>query len=426
MVTECGVPAIIKSDNAPEFKSAKWTSFLRSHCIRSQFTEAYHPNQNLAERRGGTLKAATIHLITVTQAPKEYWCYALEFIALVRSCVAKRSLNWKTPHELHFGDTPDISVFRFVFWQPIWYYSPTGSFPNPRMLKGRFLGISPNVGDAFCFRVLTEPDDPSTDAPVVIARSVIRARTEVHQSARMILRNMTESNTRINAGYDAALDFRALTNSHGDEPPTSVAEEDDTQFVDTSTTMQQLHNQLTQDGTTSSDPFQNGFLEVFGPQPTSPSIPAAEVPELVAPIPTSPDHIPQTDHTISQTPTVVMASDSNNVTEQITTSDNFEHVTFASDSVTPDSVIVSPMTDPSPNVLPEVTQDEDEEEMAVQEEVASFIVEDVNDDDANFDQFASIVSHQWSDGILQFEVQWKTQEKSFLPFLYLSVIILKL
>jgi hypothetical protein len=40
------------------------------------------------------------------------------------------------------------------------------------MLRGQFLGIAKNVGDAFCFLVLTNPDD--TNKPQqVIARTVV-------------------------------------------------------------------------------------------------------------------------------------------------------------------------------------------------------------------------------------------------------------
>ena len=47
--------------------------------------EDYHQNQNLAERRGGDLKTATIKLFHKTpHAPIRYWCYALEYITYVR------------------------------------------------------------------------------------------------------------------------------------------------------------------------------------------------------------------------------------------------------------------------------------------------------------------------------------------------------
>ncbi|KAI2505565.1 hypothetical protein MHU86_8901 [Fragilaria crotonensis] len=145
MVAECGAPTRLKSDNAPEFKGKRWISYLESLSIKSEYTEAHHPNQNLAERRGGALKAATVHLLTVTGAPLAYWCFALEYMCLVRTVLARRSLNWLTPHECHWGERPDISVFRFIFWQPVWFYQPRRAFPRAKMLKGRFLGVAPSV-----------------------------------------------------------------------------------------------------------------------------------------------------------------------------------------------------------------------------------------------------------------------------------------
>jgi hypothetical protein len=58
MVTDCGAPSLIKSDNAPEFKGKTWVDYLRKHQIPSQFTEAFHQNENYCECRGGAIKAA--------------------------------------------------------------------------------------------------------------------------------------------------------------------------------------------------------------------------------------------------------------------------------------------------------------------------------------------------------------------------------
>jgi hypothetical protein len=101
MVTDCGAPNQIRSDNAPEFKGRTW----------SFFTEAYHPNENPCERRGGALKAAVIHCLAVTNADLEFWCYCLEHICLLQSVIARRRLRRQTLHELHYSDTPDISMF---------------------------------------------------------------------------------------------------------------------------------------------------------------------------------------------------------------------------------------------------------------------------------------------------------------------------
>ena len=134
MLVDCGVPHIIHSDNAPEFKSDQWTKLTQMYLIKNTYTEAYHPNQNLCECCGGMLKAATSHLLLVTGAALKFWCYALEYIALLQSVIAHQNLNWESPHTLHFGDTPHISIFHFIFWSPIWYYAPSNSFPNSKML----------------------------------------------------------------------------------------------------------------------------------------------------------------------------------------------------------------------------------------------------------------------------------------------------
>ena len=51
LVTDCGAPTCMKSDNAPEFKGKRWVSYLENLTVESKFTEAHHPNENLAERR---------------------------------------------------------------------------------------------------------------------------------------------------------------------------------------------------------------------------------------------------------------------------------------------------------------------------------------------------------------------------------------
>ncbi len=104
MVADCGAPMVIKSDNAPEFKGKRWVDYLSSMSIRSEFTEAHHPNDNLAERCGGTLKAATVHLMKICGSPLINCCFALEYMCLLRTVIARRSLSWSTPHEAHWGE----------------------------------------------------------------------------------------------------------------------------------------------------------------------------------------------------------------------------------------------------------------------------------------------------------------------------------
>ena len=167
------IPELLHSDNAPEFKGKRFTKVMRQHLVQTKFSEPHHPNQNLAEPRGGQLKAAVVRLLQVTKAPLEFWCYALEYVALVRQHLARRSLSWKTPHECFFQHTPDLSMFRIPWWCPIWYYAPKRAFPEARMLPGRMVGIAWDQGDAFCYLIVTEDGSGSIQ---VLSRSVVRRR----------------------------------------------------------------------------------------------------------------------------------------------------------------------------------------------------------------------------------------------------------
>jgi hypothetical protein len=64
-------------------------------------------------------------------------------------------------------------MFQFEFCCPVWYYAPKQSFPKSKMLRGWFIGIAKNVGDAFCFHVLTDANDTKKPQQV-IARMVVK------------------------------------------------------------------------------------------------------------------------------------------------------------------------------------------------------------------------------------------------------------
>ena len=158
---------------------SSWLAVCRDFCIESHNSEAYHQNQNLAERRGGNYKFAIVKLFhnSPSEVPEEFWCYAMEFIALVRGCLARKSLGWKPSEELLFGETLDISVFRFPWFAMIWYYNPNKSFPKDTMLPGYFLNIAPTVGDAFSYVILPEKElikfkKHKRYNPVTLTRSV--------------------------------------------------------------------------------------------------------------------------------------------------------------------------------------------------------------------------------------------------------------
>lgn len=82
-LAKCGIMTHLKSDNAPEFNSEQFTARLKQICVDQSFSETEHQNENIAEPRGGNLKAATVHTLTTTGAPTVFWCFCLEYTALV-------------------------------------------------------------------------------------------------------------------------------------------------------------------------------------------------------------------------------------------------------------------------------------------------------------------------------------------------------
>ena len=97
----------------------------------------------------------------------------------VGSYLSKDTLKGRCPQEKLLGHTPDISKFRFAWFQPVWYYSPTLSFPQDRMEPGFFLKMADNTGDSFAYEILpgkTYEDIPLRRNPTVLVRCVVRER----------------------------------------------------------------------------------------------------------------------------------------------------------------------------------------------------------------------------------------------------------
>ena len=107
-----------------------------------------------------------------------YWCYASEFLDKIRRYWSKPKLDGKCASEMVLGETPDISRFRFCWSEPIWYYSPSVSFPHDKMEPGFFLDMAENTGNNFSYVILPAElysDIPLNRRPVTLVRSVVRS-----------------------------------------------------------------------------------------------------------------------------------------------------------------------------------------------------------------------------------------------------------
>ena len=78
------------------------------------------------------------------------------------------------PVQASLGETWDISpLYQFVFWQKVSYTNPGVTFPKDKHHPGRWLGVSPNVGDLLTYRI--EPDHKHYGRHVELHRSAVHA-----------------------------------------------------------------------------------------------------------------------------------------------------------------------------------------------------------------------------------------------------------
>ena len=107
-------------------------------------------------------------------APAIYWNWAIIYACQINNYTSHAALNWKTPWEKTFGETPDISAFwGFSFYQKVRYLVKSIKFPENKAKPGRWLGIDWESGDQLTYKIL--PDDPNVPLgqKLILTRSVL-------------------------------------------------------------------------------------------------------------------------------------------------------------------------------------------------------------------------------------------------------------
>lgn len=198
---EIGVPRAIKSDNARSETGYDWTKWCRTYRVKSSTTEPHSPWQNKSERGIADLSRMVKRIMKKFDVPlsRHGWCQL--HCANIRNHLASRKLKWRTPTEKLLGDTPDISKFRFHFWEPIEYWEPAKQ-PESGWKKGRFLGIDESSGDDMTFFIETEKD-PGEGRNIVLIRSNVRTRyTDKFPPSGEMESGSTESHDNVKFSMD--------------------------------------------------------------------------------------------------------------------------------------------------------------------------------------------------------------------------------
>ena len=102
----------LRSDRGGEYLSYEFGMHLRQCGIVSQLTPPGTPQRNgVSERRNHTLLDMVRSMMSLTDLPLSFWCYALETAAFTLNTAPSKSVE-TTPYELWFGKKPKLSFLK--------------------------------------------------------------------------------------------------------------------------------------------------------------------------------------------------------------------------------------------------------------------------------------------------------------------------
>ena len=149
-IREVGASNKTVTDNYQVLTGTKWNNINQKYCIDTGLTVPKHQHQKYCEQVGGNFKFAVLKLIhNNPHAKVSYWCYSASFLDNTRRYISHPSIKNRSGYEFIKGETGNISIFRFYWFGPIWFYNPQSSFPKDKMEPSFFLDLADNTGDNF-------------------------------------------------------------------------------------------------------------------------------------------------------------------------------------------------------------------------------------------------------------------------------------
>ena len=106
------------TDNTQVLTGTRWTSINRRYCILAGLTVPLRQHQSYCEMTSDKLKFSLCKLFHNTpHVPIKYWFYAASFLDRVRHYLSRSSLDGRSGLEQIKGDTSDIIIFRFRWFE---------------------------------------------------------------------------------------------------------------------------------------------------------------------------------------------------------------------------------------------------------------------------------------------------------------------
>lgn len=103
----------LRSDNAKEYVSKEFNSYIESQGITRQLSVAHTPQQNgVPERANKTIVEMARVMLIQSNVPRELWAEAVNTAVFIRNRCPSRANNGFTPYELWSERKPNVKFFR--------------------------------------------------------------------------------------------------------------------------------------------------------------------------------------------------------------------------------------------------------------------------------------------------------------------------
>ena len=209
LFTRDGVPNTIITDGSKEQVEGEFKRKAKEAGCRVKQTEPHSPWQNNAEVCIRELKISAGRAMTKARSPKKLWDDCIELQAYIRSNTAHDIfvLNGEVPETIMSGETSDISQFcEFEWYQWLKFRDTAVSYPDDKVILGRYLGPSIDIGPALTAKILKSNGE-------VVHRSTYRALTpeEIESEEEQAARKEFDAAIAIKLGPQATKqDFEEL------------------------------------------------------------------------------------------------------------------------------------------------------------------------------------------------------------------------
>ena len=144
-------------DGSKEQTLGNFKRKLREADCHGRQTEPYSPWQNAAEGCIRKLKRGASRKMMKTGSPKVLWDHCIELEALIRSNTSNDIFmtSGEVPETIMTGSTADIShICEFAWYDWVMFRDNIPTFPDDRLILGRYLGPAIDIGSALTAKIL--------------------------------------------------------------------------------------------------------------------------------------------------------------------------------------------------------------------------------------------------------------------------------